>query len=49
MIAFKLDDRGRPVPKDREHIANPYIDGKFRYQRDVYSQHVLDAGHRLTK
>ncbi|MGE3459674.1 MAG: hypothetical protein AB7O24_31465, partial [Kofleriaceae bacterium] len=49
MIAFKVDDRGRAVPKDPDQIANPYVDGKYVDQRDAYDQHVLDAGHRLAK
>ncbi|MGE3458685.1 MAG: DUF4157 domain-containing protein [Kofleriaceae bacterium] len=49
MIAFKVDDRGRAVPKDPDQIANPYVDGKYVDQHDAYDQHVLDAGHRLAK
>jgi hypothetical protein len=49
MIAFKVDQLGRAVPKGPDDIANPYVDGKFVGQRFVYSQHVLNAGHRLAK
>ncbi len=49
MIAFKVDQLGRAVPKGPDDIANPYVDGKFVGQRSVYSQHVLNAGHRLAK
>lgn len=49
MIAFKVDQHGRAVPKDPDHIANPYVDGKFRDQRTVYDLHVLNSGHRLAK
>lgn len=49
MIAFKVDELGRAVPKDPDHIANPYVEGKFLGQRTVYEQHVLNSGHRLAQ
>ena len=49
MIAFKVDQLGRAVPKDPDQIANPYVDGKFLGQRIVYDQHVLNSGHQLAK
>ncbi len=49
MIAFKLDELGRAVPKDPDQIANPYVDGRFLEQRSVYDQHVLNSGHRISR
>jgi len=49
MIAFKVDQLGRAVPKDPDQIANPYVDGKFLGQRIVYDQHVLNSGHQRAK
>jgi hypothetical protein len=47
-IAFKVDSRGRPVPKDGTEIANPYRSGKYIWQRNRFQQLIIYAGHQLT-
>lgn len=46
-IAFKVDNRGRAVPKDGKEIANPYSSGKYPWQRDRFHKLIINAGHQL--
>jgi hypothetical protein len=46
-IAFKVDNRGRPVPKDGKEIANPYDNGKYPWQRNRFHMLIILAGHQL--
>jgi hypothetical protein len=46
-IAFKVDARGRAVPKDAKEIANPYGNGKYTWQRDRFDDLIIYAGHQL--
>ena len=48
-IAFKVDARGRAVPKDTKEIANPYSSGKHTWQRNRFDKLIIDAGHRLAQ
>jgi len=48
-IAFKVDSRGRAVPKSGEEIANPYISGKYLWQRDRFNKMIIFAGHQLAQ
>lgn len=48
-IAFKVDARGRAVPKNEKEIANPYASGKYPWQRNRFDKLVIDAGHRPAK
>lgn len=46
-IAFKVDSRGRAVPKSDKEIANPYGSGKYPWQRNRFDKLIIYAGHQL--
>jgi hypothetical protein len=48
-IAFKLDNRGRAVPKSPNEIANPYSSGKNVWQRNRFENFITYAGHQLAR
>jgi hypothetical protein len=45
-VAFKVDARGRAIPKGPFEVKNPYHPGTQAQQHRAFEQAVMDAGHR---
>lgn len=45
-VAFKVNERGQPVPKGGIEILNPYERKRYEHQHDVFEQTVLNESHQ---
>ncbi len=48
-VAFKVDSGGRPVPKGKTEIKNPYKGGRYQRQEEIFEDRVLAASHQKAR